>query len=311
VYTTADPPADLDRFLFPVGATAVVAFAEAVRDQQSVRIPLTVNDLVAGGLVPSPTFLVSTASVDPATHLRPERGRMSDADEPLHAGYHVRHHRYPGVGETLEVHSGAGEEWTRRSRDGSELRLRERRWSYRDAAGTVVATAVWLDAYTSRRPSVPDGDSVPPSPEAPGLQQVGAVSGRVHVGRQWSAVVVEELDLLHLVRYSGAAGDLVPVHFSDAAAQRYGAGGVFGQGMLSLGLGCSLLTALFGAGAVRSVDARFRSPTLVGDRLVAIARVVRQLDRSESATDWEVGLVVVNQHGTTVVQATTEIRVPH
>jgi acyl dehydratase len=69
-----------------------------------------------------------------------------------------------------------------------------------------------------------------------------------------------------LVRYAGASGDFNPIHYRDDVAQRVGLPGVLAHGMLTMGIGSSVLVdALGDAARLQSYVVRFTKPVLVAD----------------------------------------------
>lgn len=85
----------------------------------------------------------------------------------------------------------------------------------------------------------------------------------------------------HLVRYAGASGDFNPIHYNDAFAQSVGLDGVIAHGMLTMGLGASVVEEWAGAGNVSDYQARFTRPIAVpalGEAPVVISAVVGALD---------------------------------
>lgn len=82
-------------------------------------------------------------------------------------------------------------------------------------------------------------------------------------------IVFSPLTRTDFVRYAGASGDFNPLHHDHAFATSAGLHDVMGHGMLSAGLVGSAVTTWFGAGSIRSLAVRFRSPVWPGDRLTA------------------------------------------
>lgn len=67
-----------------------------------------------------------------------------------------------------------------------------------------------------------------------------------------------------LVRYAGASGDFNPIHYRDDVAQRVGLPGVLAHGMLTMGIGSSVLGEWLGdTGRLRSYVVRFTKPVVV------------------------------------------------
>lgn len=67
-----------------------------------------------------------------------------------------------------------------------------------------------------------------------------------------------------LVRYAGASGDFNPIHYRDDVAQRVGLPGVLAHGMLTMGIGASVVSEGVGDPA-RIIDygVRFTKPIVV------------------------------------------------
>ncbi len=84
-----------------------------------------------------------------------------------------------------------------------------------------------------------------------------------------------------LVRYAGASGDFNPIHYNDAFAQSVGLDGVISHGMLTMGVGASVVEEWAGAGNVVDYQARFTRPIPVPGLegvVVRVAAVVGALD---------------------------------
>ncbi|MTE23488.1 MaoC/PaaZ C-terminal domain-containing protein [Microbacterium sp. ZXX196] len=67
-----------------------------------------------------------------------------------------------------------------------------------------------------------------------------------------------------LVRYAGASGDFNPIHYRDAVAERVGLAGVLAHGMLTMGIGASVVSEWLGSdGEIASYVVRFTKPVVV------------------------------------------------
>lgn len=66
-----------------------------------------------------------------------------------------------------------------------------------------------------------------------------------------------------LVRYAAASGDFNPIHYNDAFAQQVGLPGVIAHGMLTMGIGASVVEEWAGAGNIADYQARFTRPVPV------------------------------------------------
>lgn len=84
-----------------------------------------------------------------------------------------------------------------------------------------------------------------------------------------------------LVRYAGASGDFNPIHYNDAFARSVGLDGVIAHGMLTMGVGASVVEEWAGAGNVVDYQARFTRPIAVDALegvMVRVTAVVGALD---------------------------------
>lgn len=116
------------------------------------------------------------------------------------------------------------------------------------------------------------------------------------VGTVHELVLVDDLTRTRIVQYAGASGDFNPLH-TDAtyATEVAGFDGVFGHGMLTMGMTGRVLTDHYGAGAVRHLGGRFLAQVWPGDRLVARAEVVAVADGRVTFD-----IITTNQDGTPV-----------
>lgn len=84
-----------------------------------------------------------------------------------------------------------------------------------------------------------------------------------------------------LVRYAAASGDFNPIHYNDAFAQQVGLPGVIAHGMLTMGIGASVVEEWAGAGNIADYQARFTRPVPVPAleaATVTVTAVVGALD---------------------------------
>ena len=77
-----------------------------------------------------------------------------------------------------------------------------------------------------------------------------------------------------LVRYAAASGDFNPIHYNDAFAVSVGLDGVIAHGMLTMGVGASVVEEWAGAGNVADYQARFTRPIPVPALDAAVVQVV-------------------------------------
>jgi acyl dehydratase len=124
----------------------------------------------------------------------------------------------------------------------------------------------------------------------------------LNVGDTHEAVVIENVNRSHIVKYAGASGDFNPLHHDDTVAQ--GLGGypsVFAHGMFSMGLTGRMLTDWLGPAALKTYGVRFTRQVWPGDTLTARGEVtsVSEENGQKLAT---IKLVTVNQNGEPVVE---------
>lgn len=89
----------------------------------------------------------------------------------------------------------------------------------------------------------------------------------VEVGTQAPAAEYGPLTTRMFVRYSGASGDLNPMHYDDAMARSAGYPSVFSQGMHVAALLAGHAVDWLGAENVRRFGVRFRDQVYPGDVL--------------------------------------------
>jgi len=124
---------------------------------------------------------------------------------------------------------------------------------------------------------------------------------KLKVGDTHEAVVVENVNRTHIVKYAGASGDFNPLHHDDTFAQKAGYPTVFAHGMLSMGLTGKMLTDWLGAANLKKYGVRFTRQVFPGDTLTAKGEVteVQEEGGKQLVT---VRVVTVNQNGESVVE---------
>ena len=118
------------------------------------------------------------------------------------------------------------------------------------------------------------------------------------VGDTHEAVVIENVNRSHIVKYAGASGDFNPLHHDDTASQGLaGYPSVFAHGMLSMGLTGRMLTDWLGPVALKKFGVRFTKQVWPGDTLTAKGEVTEVKDGLAT-----IKLVTLNQNGESVVE---------
>lgn len=111
------------------------------------------------------------------------------------------------------------------------------------------------------------------------------------------------------VRYSGASGDLNPMHYDDELARSAGYPSVFAQGMFSAALLAGFATEWLGARNVRRFGVRFREQVWPGDVLSCSGTIVAVFEEAE-ADRVSVELTATRQTGGVAIVGTAEFAVP-
>jgi acyl dehydratase len=111
------------------------------------------------------------------------------------------------------------------------------------------------------------------------------------------------------VRYSGASGDLNPMHYDDQAARAAGHPSVFSQGMHSAGLLAGYAVEWLGAANIRRFRVRFREQVWPGDVLTCTAEVTA-VDVVTEGRMVLVELTATRQTGGTALTASAAFLLP-
>ena len=107
------------------------------------------------------------------------------------------------------------------------------------------------------------------------------------------------------VRYSGASGDLNPMHYDDEFARSAGHPSVFAQGMFSAALLAGFATDWLGAPGVRRFGVRFREQVWPGDVLTCsgtVTGVTSEADGDRVSVD----LAATRQTGGVAISGSAE-----
>ncbi|MGH7950152.1 MAG: MaoC/PaaZ C-terminal domain-containing protein [Candidatus Binataceae bacterium] len=119
---------------------------------------------------------------------------------------------------------------------------------------------------------------------------------QVKVGDEIPKFVVEGVTRPDFVRYAGASGDFVPLHYDQTFVEAAGIPTVFAQGMFTAGLLSRCVTDYVGIGAVRAFKVRFATRVWPGDTVTCTGKVTNKTDKDgEKRIEGE--LIVLNQKG--------------
>lgn len=123
----------------------------------------------------------------------------------------------------------------------------------------------------------------------------------VKIGDLLPAVIIENVSRPDFVRYAGASGDFVPLHYDQTFVEASGIPTVFAQGMWTAGCLSRCLTDYAGAGNVRHFKVRFARQVWPGDTLTCRGKVTAKNEKNgEKLIEGEVE--VANQKGETTVR---------
>jgi acyl dehydratase len=111
------------------------------------------------------------------------------------------------------------------------------------------------------------------------------------------------------VRYSGASGDLNPMHYDDELARSAGYPSVFAQGMFSAALLAGFATDWLGAPGVRRFGVRFREQVWPGDVLTC-AGTVTAVSEEPNGDRVSVELTATRQTGGVAISGSAEFLIP-
>jgi acyl dehydratase len=101
----------------------------------------------------------------------------------------------------------------------------------------------------------------------------GSTATTVEVGTAAEPRSFDPLTTQMFVRYSGASGDLNPMHYDGDFARKAGYPSVFAQGMLSAALLATYATDWLGADTIRRFKVQFRDQVFPGDVLTCTGTV--------------------------------------
>jgi acyl dehydratase len=123
----------------------------------------------------------------------------------------------------------------------------------------------------------------------------------VKVGDALPIITVDQVSRPDFVRYAGASGDFVPLHYDQAFVEAAGIPTVFAQGMWTAGCLGRCLTDYAGPGNVRRYRVRFARQVWPGDTLTCRGKVTNKVERDgDKLIEGEVE--VINQKGEATVK---------
>lgn len=195
------------------------------------------------------------------------------------------HGAYPRAGDDLTTTVRFDGSEVKQGRSGRMLMLRFAVDFAR--AGALVCTARYTSACLESAAVGPSGDVSRRTPEPTGERLADRAFG--------------PLTMTDVVRYQGASGDFNPMHHDDDMARAAGYPAAFSVGMLGAAQLATYCVDQFGVESVRRFRARFTGLVFRGETLVARGWL------TETSAGRHLQLVLVNDHGRSVVEADVDL----
>ena len=123
----------------------------------------------------------------------------------------------------------------------------------------------------------------------------------VKIGDPIPTLTIDNVSRPDFVRYAGASGDFVPLHYDQTFVEAAGIPTVFAQGMWTAGCLGRCLTDYAGAGNVRRYRVRFSRQVWPGDTLTCSGKVTNKVEKNgEKLLEGDVE--VINQKGEAAIK---------
>ncbi|WP_024795272.1 MaoC/PaaZ C-terminal domain-containing protein [Tomitella biformata] len=132
----------------------------------------------------------------------------------------------------------------------------------------------------------------------------------IDVGATTEPRVFGPLTTQMFVRYSGASGDLNPMHYDDVLARAAGNPSVFSQGMHQSALLATFATDWLGAENVRRFGVRFREQVWPGDVLTCAGEITASAPAAHGGTLVTVELTCTRQTGGIAISGSADFHLP-
>jgi len=124
---------------------------------------------------------------------------------------------------------------------------------------------------------------------------------QVKVGESVPDSITNGVTRPDFVRYAGASGDFVPLHYDQTFVEMAGIPTVFAQGMFTAGLLSKCLTDYVGIGQVRRFKVRFATRVWPGDVVTCRGKVTGKKEANGEKLI-EGDLEAVNQKGEAAIK---------
>ncbi len=125
---------------------------------------------------------------------------------------------------------------------------------------------------------------------------------QVNEGDELPPLTLTNVSRMDFVRYAGASGDFVPLHYDQTFVEFAGIPTVFAQGMFTAGVLSRCVTDYVGVGQVRRFKVRFTARVWPGDTITCRGRVTKKYRTEAGEGRIEGDLEVVNQKGEAVIR---------
>lgn len=273
---------------FTVEAGKVAEFAAATGDDDPLYRDAAVAEQRGYDRVPAPLTFTRTSFFP---HYRPEEaGRLGfdlgfDIRVELHGEQVYEFERPVYVGDALSATTTLADAYERDGRAGGTMTFAVLETEFVDEAGAPVVTerSTVIEAPEAAVADEPAGGRGGPEttaePSEATIRQPDADSypvettADVTVGDTGPTVVVDGLTTRDFAKYAGASGDFNPIHYDQEYARELGNPGVFGQGMLTMGVAAHFAADWFGVGRIRSLGTRFTARVWPGDAVTVEGEV--------------------------------------
>jgi acyl dehydratase len=113
----------------------------------------------------------------------------------------------------------------------------------------------------------------------------------LQTGDSLSAIRLDPVNRLDLIKYAGASGDYNPIHTIDEEAKNAGLPGIIAHGMWTMGNLAKLFTPYIEEGFIQDYTIRFRGMVFIDDVITLKATLL-----NNDSGVMEFNVAAVNQH---------------
>ena len=121
----------------------------------------------------------------------------------------------------------------------------------------------------------------------------------LQIGEALSAIQLNPVNRLDLIKYAGASGDFNPIHTIDGEAKNAGLPGIIAHGMWTMGNLAKLFTPYVEEGFIQDYSIRFRGMVFIDDVITLKANLVEK-----DADELRFTVAAVNQQHKEVMNGT-------